>query len=416
MREKKPGFCVITYKFRVYTNHEEYLKLTKDVYNKEILKYYHLLLEHIDILNLSNMDALRQLEIINKEEISKNENLSEDFKLPAYLRRSAINHAIGSMRSYISRVKQAEEKNSEIEDKAKAIKVNQAKFFNVSPVYYKGMYRNLTQSGIELKLFNGEKWAWYRVKIKSDDRKFNPEDALSPRLIIENKFAMIHIPVRQEIDDVSSIKERLEYKKAEDVRVLSLCFSNNDNFVTCTVMDRNGRFVKSLFIKGGDDYKARTSTILNKIKRDRRLNKYKLAERDHKNYWNKLYNIGETLAHQTSRKILEFAKENNAEVIILPEVVDGDEYVARKIGKYSPYYLRHRIVSYLEYKSFKESILITKVRSNYTASRCYKCRAKVRKESNQMAECENGHRYNYFFNTSMNVGIFGLKKYGYLND
>lgn len=81
------------------------------------------------------------------------------------------------------------------------------------------------------------------------------------------------------------------YKKAEDVRVLSICFSNNDNFVTCTVIDRNGKFIKSLFIKGGNDYKTRTGIILNKINRDRKLNKYKLAQRDHKNYWKKLYNI-----------------------------------------------------------------------------------------------------------------------------
>ena len=39
-------------------------------------------------------------------------------------------------------------------------------------------------------------------------------------------------------------QERLEDKKAEDVRVLSVCFSNNDNFVTCTVIDRNGKFIK----------------------------------------------------------------------------------------------------------------------------------------------------------------------------
>lgn len=203
------------------------------------------------------------------------------------------------------------------------------------------------------------------------------------------------------------------YKKAEDVRVLSICFSNNDNFVTCTVIDRNGKFIKSLFIKGGNDYKTRTGIILNKINRDRKLNKYKLAQRDHKNYWKKLYNIWETLAHQTSRQILEFAKENNVEVIIIPEIVDGDEYVARKIGKYSPYYLRHRIVNYLDYKSFKESFLIAKVRSNYIASRCYKCRAKLKRDNNQMAECENGHKYNYYFNTAMNIEIFGLKKYGY---
>ena len=403
MREKKPGYCVKTYKLRAYTNHEEYLKLTKEIYNAEILKYYNLLMNNIEIVNLSNLDALRELEILAKTDKETQNN--DENKLPAYLRRSAINHAIGSVRSFLSRSRNAEN------DEEKKRVVNTSKKFECSPVYYKGIYRNLTNESIELKLWNGDNWKWYKVKIQTDERKFEIDNVMSPTLIINSKYIMIHIPVRKEVEDVTPIKERLE----NNGRVLSLSFSNNDKFVVCSIMNREGEFIKSKFISGGDEYKSRCARILGKIKKDRQINK-KLAERDHKNYWNKLNNIGTTFAHQVSHEIIKFAKDNGAEVIVVPEVKDGDGFVARRIGKYSPYYLRHKITNYIEYKSFENSILMTKVRSNYTANRCYKCRSKVTKNGNLEYICENGHRGNYFLNSSMNIGIMGLKKYGYLNN
>ena len=91
---------------------------------------------------------------------------------------------------------------------------------------------------------------------------------------------------------------------------------------------------------------------------------------------------------------------------------EANEYITKKVGRYSPIYLRHKIISYLKYKSFKEGILITTVRSNYTASRCYKCRGKIKKVNENECVCDNGHYSNYYFNTAMNVGLMSLKKFG----
>ena len=74
-------------------------------------------------------------------------------------------------------------------------------------------------------------------------------------------------------------------------------------------------------------------------------------------------------------------------------------------------YLRKRITQYLQYKAFKQGILITRVRRNYTASKCYICRGKVKRDGNKYI-CENRHQGDYFFNSAVNIAIMSLKKFG----
>ena len=90
---------------------------------------------------------------------------------------------------------------------------------------------------------------------------------------------------------------------------------------------------------------------------------------------------------------------------------DVSKHFGKKVGKYSPIYLRKKITEYLKYKAFKEGIIVTSVRSNYTASKCYKCRANLKKNGLKFI-CENGHQGDYFFNSAMNIGIMCLKKFG----
>lgn len=401
---KNPGYCTITYKNRLMIKDLEYLKLTKNLYNEMILKYYNLLLEHFEFLNLSNQYCLRELEKLTITD--RQGNKPKDYfelDVPMYFRRAAINQSIGSVRSYFALLKKYEDDVKEgIKDCTTPTK---AKAFDASPLFYKGMYKNFSMNRIDLKLFNGEKWTWYKCKIHG--RKFDVESAMSPTVVVKNEYATINIPVRIEIDDVKPVKERM---KEKDLKILSLSFSNQDSFIICVILDKKGTFIKSKFIHGGKEYKFRTKKVLNQIKKHRNVNSI-LQERDHKTYWQKLDRISSDFAHKVSKEILEFAKENNVKVISVSEQ-DELSYITRKVGKYSPIYLRHKILDYLKYKSFKDSILVTKVRSNYTASRCYKCRGKIKKENTSESICENGHKSNYYFNTAMNVGLMGLKKFG----
>ena len=128
MEEKiqKKGQCIITEKRRLYTNNEGYIRKTQEIYNKTALKYYNLLLEHMELLELSNQNCLRELEKLTLKSKSgkKPENYFET-DVPSYLRRAAINYAIGIARTYDAKYK------NYLENKEKVKEPKKAKQFNV---------------------------------------------------------------------------------------------------------------------------------------------------------------------------------------------------------------------------------------------------------------------------------------------
>lgn len=400
---RQQGYYTTTYKKRLYINHIQYLQNTQEIYNDTIQKYYEILLEHLEFLELSNQNCLRELEKLTiKSKTGEKPKEYIDSDTPTYLRRAAINQAIGHVRSYTSKLENYEQ--------GKDIKVNkpqETKKFEDSVTYYKGMYKELTQNSIEIKLFNGEKWKWYKAKLKG---RAIPENAeiLSPTIIIKEKYIGIHIPIKETIENVTPIKYRMQ---DNDVRVCGISFSNSDSFAICVILDKERNFIKAKFIKGGKAYKNKTSKITSKIKKHRNENKIKFKKNDHKNYWKKLKNISETTAHKVSKEIVDFCIENKANVISITDMENVGQHFGRRVGKYSPIYLRTKIIEYLKYKAFKQGIIVTHVRGNYTASKCYICRKDIKRNGLKF-ECPDGHSGDYFFNTAMNIGIMCLKKFG----
>ena len=397
---KKTGYYTTTYKVRLYINNLEYLKLTNQIYNELVKKYYELLFDNIEFLKLSNQNCLRELEkitIIGKTG-EKPKNYFEQ-NAPLYLRRATINEAIGQVRAYFGLLENAKN-NKNMKEPSKATT------FNCSMTFYKGMYKDMKDGHIKLKLFDGTDWKWFDAKFKDWDIPNNVE-ILSPTIVIKKDYVMAHIPIKQTVEDVTPIKYRMQN---ENIRVCGIAFSNSDKFAICVILDHTGKMIKTLFIGGGDEYRHRTSQIIGEIKKHRERN-WNYAEKDHKTYWAKLNRISQHYAHDVSRKIVNFCVENDVQVISIADLTDVSIHFGKKVGKYSPIYLRKKIIEYMKYKAFKESIIVTTIRSNYTASKCYKCRANV-KRKNLKAICENGHESDYFFNSAMNIGIMCLKKFG----
>ena len=87
-------------------------------------------------------------------------------KMPSYLRRSAIQHALGSVSSYESRMEQREAAG-ELSGKPNFTCENHA-----MPVFYRDvMYREGAEGKDEayLKLYDGHDWKWFRVYLKRTD-------------------------------------------------------------------------------------------------------------------------------------------------------------------------------------------------------------------------------------------------------
>ena len=87
-------------------------------------------------------------------------------KMPSYLRRSAIQHALGSVSSYETRLGQWKE-TGVLSGRPKLTCRNHA-----MPVFYRDvMYREGAEGKDEayLKLYDGHDWKWFRVYLKRTD-------------------------------------------------------------------------------------------------------------------------------------------------------------------------------------------------------------------------------------------------------
>ena len=90
-------------------------------------------------------------------------------KMPSYLRRSAIQHALGSVSSYETRLGQWKE-TGVLSGRPKLTCRNHA-----MPVFYRDvMYREGAEGTNEayLKLYDGHDWKWFRVYLKRTDMEY----------------------------------------------------------------------------------------------------------------------------------------------------------------------------------------------------------------------------------------------------
>lgn len=90
-------------------------------------------------------------------------------KMPSYLRRAAIQHALGSVSSYESRMK-LWEKAGEKSGRPRLVYENHA-----MPVFYRDvMYRKGAEGKDDayLKLYDGHDWKWFCVRLSHTDMKY----------------------------------------------------------------------------------------------------------------------------------------------------------------------------------------------------------------------------------------------------
>ena len=90
-------------------------------------------------------------------------------KMPSYLRRAAIQHALGSVSSYKTRLEQWE-KTEQKGVRPKLVCGNHA-----MPVFYRDvMYREDTEEKDRayLKLYDGHDWNWFRVSLSHTDMEY----------------------------------------------------------------------------------------------------------------------------------------------------------------------------------------------------------------------------------------------------
>lgn len=402
-----------TYKIKFFTENAREIRQTQEKYNELVEKYYNLLFKYEELNNLNKMECLREVEKLTT--IGRKKGKPKDYKpaeyiedkAPGLFKRSAINQAIYMVRSYYALLKKSEE-DENFKQPQKAQK------FDCLVRYYKGMYRDLKPNGeVSIKLFDGEKWNWYKGKFEHWNFK---KDCIvqSPVLEVNKKYVMAYVPVVKNREDIPIFSE---ISKEKDLKICSVVFTNRNKPITAVIVDRDGKFEKSIWLSYGGKYKNQIQKIQNKKRKNLEENpNIKLQYKVHKTYNLKTNRTVKYYAHVASKQLINFCQENNAKIIVTPAVnpKEFSQYITKN-DRSKPIYLRNAIVEDLKYKTYRTGINFTEVRGGAVARKCYKCGEKVinatgSQEKKIKTQCKNGHKLDYYLNSAMNLALTYLKQ------
>lgn len=385
MTDVRNYYAITTKIFLLRTSHDEWLRATQELYNKVLYFYYRLFLDHPELHGLGDQKLLREMErlsIVGRDGRPVERPLPFE-KFPLYFRRAAINAALAAGKSYLAR-----------EDQERPTEA-----FASGVTLYKGNYKDLDSHSIRLKVWDGEKWRWIHGRLSGN---IIPKDAvcLSPRLVFRDGVVQLHVPVRQVVPDGRTLKERM----AEDMKICSVQFTNGDTIAICCVVDEPGRLTEVRFMRGGIAYAHRCRKLQEKIGASKKAVGEKTGRNDNRKYWKRLKWISEDMAHQISRRIVDFCEETGAGVIVLPRYSkEFTKYVMASVGNWSPLRLNHQIRAHLEYKAWQSGILVLESEVSDIERYCAVCGGLVRRRG-ELFVCENGHQGNRRVNAGVNLG------------
>ena len=342
----KSGYSITTWRLHLWCRHPEWLRTTQEFYNRIAEFYYNLLLDHTDLWELGSQQTLRELEIMSIP--GRGGRIPSDplpwQKVPLYFRRAAANEGIASAKSYISRFAQDE-------------KSGRAEKLNAAVTYYKGMYQDFSAKEITLRVWTGDTWTWMHCRLSGRDF---PENArlMSPSVVFEYKYDMLHVPVRQNNENTATVRQRMQ----AGCRILCIQFTNSDAFAAGVVLDGTGQEIAVKFWKGGKEYSHHCRKLLEKIQKSQEATGGRQTGRVDQKYWMHLKHLSEHYGHQVTSQILRFAVEQDVSVIVLPRY--NQEYsrnVMKGSGNWGSLHLSTRIRQYLDYKAWKNGIIVIEV-------------------------------------------------------
>ena len=166
-------------------------------------------------------------------------------KMPSYLRRAAIQHALGAVSSYQTRFGLWEK--GELKGKPKLVCENHA-----MPVFYRDVMYKEAEYGEDvayLKLFDGREWKWFQVKLLHTDmeylrKKWSGKKASAPTLEKKHHKYFLRFSYTEEVSlSKTPVKEQV---------ICSVDLGINTDAV-CSIMRVDGTILGRKFINFTSD-------------------------------------------------------------------------------------------------------------------------------------------------------------------
>lgn len=323
-------------------------------------------------------------------------------KMPSYLRRSAIRHALGTVSSHRSRTTLWEK--GELSGKPRLSAVN-----HEMPVFYhKEMYRlgtgkdgkligNSGEDRIELKLYNGRDWLWYPVRLLHTDlqylrRHWAGKKTESPVLEKRHRKYFLRFTFREKVC--------FPKKKLSERKVCAVDLGLNTHAV-CSVMDREGTVLARKFI----DFAGEKDLLNHMTGRIRRAQGTPGRQNQIRKRWKYAVRLNEELSRKISIAIFRFAQEQGCDTVVF-EHLDMQGKIRGSRKQKLHLWRKRDIQKRCEHMAHRRGIRCSHVNAWGTSAYAYDGSGKVERDKANHSMCtfSSGKRYHSDLSASYNIG------------
>ena len=314
-------------------------------------------------------------------------------KMPSYLRRAAIQHALGSVFSYKTRLG-LWEKTGQRESKPKLVYENHA-----MPVFYRDVMYREDKEGKDaayLKLYDGHDWKWFHVRLRHTDMEYlrknwSGKKASAPTLEKRHRKYFLRFSYTEDVI--------LTKAPVEEQIICGVDLGINTDAV-CTIMRSDGTVLGRKFIDFPSE-KDRMYRVLGRIRRFQREHGSAQA----KSRWAYAKRLNIELGRKIAGAVTKYAKENHADIIVFDYLETKGKISGKKKQKLHLWRKRD-IQKRCEHQVHRNGIRVSRICAWNTSRLAYDGTGTVARDPKNHSLCvfQTGKRYNCDLSASYNIG------------
>ena len=314
-------------------------------------------------------------------------------KMPSYLRRAAIQHALGSVFSYKTRLG-LWEKTGQRESKPKLVYENHA-----MPVFYRDVMYREDKEGKDaayLKLYDGHDWKWFHVRLRHTDMEYlrknwSGKKASAPTLEKRHRKYFLRFSYTEDVI--------LTKAPVEEQIICGVDLGINTDAV-CTIMRSDGTVLGRKFIDFPSE-KDRMYRVLGRIRRFQR--EHESVQTKSKWAYAKRLNI--ELGRKIAGAVTKYAKENRADIIVF-EYLETKGKISGKKKQKLHLWRKRDIQKRCEHQVHRNGIRVSRICAWNTSRLAYDGTGTVARDPKNHSLCvfQTGKRYNCDLSASYNIG------------
>ena len=314
-------------------------------------------------------------------------------KMPSYFRRAAVQHALGSVSSYRTRLEQW---------KAEGQKTGKPYLKSeqyAMPVFYHNvMYRENTEEkdAAFLKLYDGHDWKWFAVRLKHTDMEYlrkhwSGKKASAPTLEKKHDKYFLRFTYAEEVS--------LNRTPVKEQTICSVDLGINTDAV-CTIMRADGTVLGRKFI----DYPSEKDRMYRTLGRIRKFQReHGSAQAGERWAYTRRLNI--ELSRKIAGAVAEYAWENHADVIVF-EYLEMNGKISGSKRQKLQLWRKRDIQKRCEHQAHRKGMRISRICAWNTSRLAYDGSGIVLRDWRNHSLCafQTGKRYNCDLSASYNIG------------